>query len=266
MEMNKIETRLISYIQGGRVHPAALLTGPQSDSRWNLAKSVVKQLLCPNASATLRYCDKCNTCRRIAKEIHPDLFIYRELDEEQIKIDPLRELCHHMSLTPMEARAKVCIIDECHRMNNSSANAFLKTLEEPGEGRFFWLLTSQVNSLPETVVSRCVQFAIAPNNLETEPPQKNDEFEKYLREILSSKNTHSSIVALNSKEKTVAFVQFLAKELRDAALLPAGSPFFKGLPKEEAERRFEQTIELEGRLRSNANYGLMLENTLRNFI
>ena len=54
-----------------------------------------------------------------------------------------------------EGRAKVVTIDPADMMTESAANALLKTLEEPGAGRFLILVTSRLSSLLPTVRSRC---------------------------------------------------------------------------------------------------------------
>jgi DNA polymerase-3 subunit delta' len=262
----KVAERIMAYLRGGRVHPSALLSGPAGDGRWQIALSIAKQLLCPKATDGKSFCNECNTCRRIDKEIHPDVLIFRDLEEDTIKIDALRELSHQMSLTPMEARAKVCLMDECHRMNHAAANAFLKTLEEPGEGRFFWLLSSQPGSLPETVLSRCVKFIIPPSpELLPVVDNQTETYAKLLAEVIAAKNPGPAVTALGTKEKTLGFVQYLQIQLRNFATQTGDGPLKKLLPNftwEDSIFVHQAALVLEGRLRSNANYGLMLESYL----
>lgn len=99
------------------------------------AKGIAKFLLCKSRGQS--YCGACSSCLRIEKEIHPDVLIIGESEEDSLKVDAIRELSHQMAIAPLESDSKICIIDECHRMNTASSNAFLKTLEEPGVGRYF---------------------------------------------------------------------------------------------------------------------------------
>ena len=99
-------------------------------------------------------CDNCPSCIEIDKGIHPDvLFIKPEGD--QIKIDQIRTAGERLSLRALKGRRKVMIIDDAHTMNISSANALLKTLEEPPEGTVIILITPSPHLLPATVLSRC---------------------------------------------------------------------------------------------------------------
>lgn len=257
-----LQNRLLRYLQGGRVHPAAILVGPKGLRRWTLAKNIAKQLLCTDPKNYL-FCNQCSFCRRIEKEILPDVLMYQELEEEKVKIDTLRDLCHQMSVTPMEAKGKVCLIDECHRMTSSSANAFLKTLEEPGENCFFWLLTSQPGSLPATLRSRCLTFRLAPEStVSLWSAEEATLFADLFRQTLEAKSTHSLTASLTSKEKVLQFVHFLQTQLRNAVTAQEDN-FFP--PASEAEKRtqFSKTLELERRLHSNANYSLMLDSFFR---
>jgi DNA polymerase III delta' subunit len=248
-----VQERLYHYLLGGRLHPAAILAGDPGSGKLALAKNIAKHLLCKERPPEKAFCAKCSACRRIDGDIHPDVLITREPDEDIIKIDTVRDICHQMSLTPVEGPVKICIVDECHRMNVASANAFLKTLEEPGPNRFFWLLTSQPGSLLPTILSRCLKFRLRP---EAAAAVETVDFPQW-DEALQSRDPAALLAALDKKEKVQAFVSFLQKRLRDELIT--------GSPRQSAWwllERFENSLELEARLRSNANYGLMLESFL----
>ena len=199
------------------------------------------------------------------KEVHPDVLIYRELEEDTIKIDTVRQLCHQMELTPVEGKAKFCIVDACHRMNTAAANAFLKTLEEPGPDRYFWLLTPNMSGLLPTLLSRCLKFSFKPENEVTAAPIEAETakaYETLYQDFLSKKDAFALASELDSKEKTLEFVHFLQTRIRKEVLTPSEYPTLKHPALYESLALFEETLVLEGRLRSNANYGLMLESFL----
>jgi DNA polymerase III delta' subunit len=267
---NEAQDRLLHYLQGGRLHPAAILAGPEGTGKLKAAKNIAKFLLCRAKKNKQPFCDQCSQCRRIEKDLHPDVLLCREESEDTIKIDTIRQFCHQMNLSPVEGEVRICILDECHRMSVASSNAFLKTLEEPGEGRYFWLLTSQMGSLLPTILSRCLKFSFKPLN-ELVSDDRSEEFEKLWNEFLSSRSPAPLIAALEKKEECLSFLNFLEKALRNAAVAPhvkePSLASFQSLTPYEAMDKFEACLKFEGRLRSNANYALMLESFLnRNFI
>ena len=81
-------------------------------------------------------------------------------------IDDIRELREAVNTLPFESPYKVYIIDEVHMLTKEAFNALLKTLEEPPKHIVFILATTEIEKLPETVVSRCQVFTFK------KPPQK----------------------------------------------------------------------------------------------
>jgi DNA polymerase-3 subunit delta' len=79
-----------------------------------------------------------------------------------IKIDHVRDLCRSLAMKPYEARMRVAIIGEAHRMNPPAANALLKMLEEPPAGTVLILTAPQTADLPPTIVSRCQMVRFKP--------------------------------------------------------------------------------------------------------
>ncbi|MEQ1843276.1 MAG: hypothetical protein ABL994_22965, partial [Verrucomicrobiales bacterium] len=256
----RLQDRIVSYLRGGRIHPACILAMPSSSEKLLIAKGIAKQLLCKNRAQNPG-CGTCLACQKVEKEIHPDLLIVRPEEDDgdgSIKIDKIREVCSQMELTPLESTLKICIIQDCHRMNTAAANALLKTLEEPGEGRYFWLLTSQVSSLLPTLLSRSLKFLGEPD--ETSSPYTPEAIklaEESWAAFEKKKNIRELVSALNSKEAVQALVASLQKRWREAVVR------FPDNPDSYAHLElFDESLQLESRLRSNANYGLMLESFL----
>jgi DNA polymerase-3 subunit gamma/tau len=73
-------------------------------------------------------------------------------------IDDIRHLREHVSVLPFSSPYKVYIIDEVHMLSKDAWNALLKTLEEPPQHVIFILATTELNKVPETIVSRCQTF------------------------------------------------------------------------------------------------------------
>lgn len=73
-------------------------------------------------------------------------------------VDEIREICDGARTLPFESKKKVYIIDEVHMLSKGAFNALLKTLEEPPSHVVFILATTELNKVPDTVVSRCQSF------------------------------------------------------------------------------------------------------------
>jgi DNA polymerase-3 subunit delta' len=106
-------------------------------------------------------CDECSSCRKIDSSTHPDLLVVAP-EKGEIRVDEIRGVEDVLSLKPYEGRRKVVIIDDAHTMNQSAANAFLKTLEEPPEESLLVLVTPHPDMLAETIRSRCSRIAFTP--------------------------------------------------------------------------------------------------------
>ena len=110
---------------------------------------------------------KTSAARILAKVVNNDENIIDSADVIELDaasnrgIDEIRTLRELIALTPMGAKFKIYIIDEVHMLTNEAFNALLKTLEEPPPHAVFVLCTTEIEKLPETIVSRCmlVKFA-----------------------------------------------------------------------------------------------------------
>lgn len=81
-------------------------------------------------------------------------------------VDDVRELREAVRTLPFESKYKVYIIDEVHMLSKAAFNALLKTLEEPPRHVIFILATTELNKLPETIVSRCQTFTFKKPTIE----------------------------------------------------------------------------------------------------
>jgi DNA polymerase III subunit delta' len=99
---------------------------------------------------------------------HPDLnWITLETDDEgkqkkQIGIHQIREACASLAMTSYSGGWKVAVVWPAEQLNPHSANALLKTLEEPAPRTLLLLVRSRLDTLPATIASRCQRVRIAP--------------------------------------------------------------------------------------------------------
>lgn len=78
------------------------------------------------------------------------------------RIDEIREIRERVHIAPSVGKYKVYIIDEVHMLTKEAFNALLKTLEEPPEHVIFILATTELQKVPDTIVSRCIKLTFRP--------------------------------------------------------------------------------------------------------
>lgn len=142
-----------------RLHHAYLLTGTRGVGKTTLGRILARCFNC-ETGPTATPCGTCQSCVEIAAGRHVDLI---EVDAaSRTKVEDTRELLENAQYAPVSGRFKIYLIDEVHMLSEKSFNALLKTLEEPPEHVKFILATTDPQKLPITVISRCLQFALAP--------------------------------------------------------------------------------------------------------
>jgi len=166
-------------LERGRLGHAYLFTGDQLDALEPVARTLAKTLNClapprqTPAGVALDSCDHCVACRQIDGGGHADVHWLRpESKLRLIRAEPLRELLHTLHLKANGARWKMAVIVAADRMNETAANAFLKTLEEPPPDSVLVLLSTEPQRLLETVLSRCLRLSFgAGSGRPTRPEQ-----------------------------------------------------------------------------------------------
>src|SRR3989338_7186570 len=102
---------------------------------------------------------KTSLARILSREIGTSANDLVEMDAASNRgIDDVREIRESVNTLPFESRYKVYIIDEVHMLTKDAWNAFLKPLEEPPRHVVFILATTELEKVPETVISRCQTF------------------------------------------------------------------------------------------------------------
>jgi DNA polymerase-3 subunit delta' len=142
----------------GRMPHALLIQDAPGAGGAQLALLAAQTALCTEPAAP---CGRCRECLRVAARTHPDLwFLAPEEDSIQIKVEQVRTLTDALALTGHDAAASVAIIDPADMLTPSSANALLKTLEEPRPGVLIVLVAQVTARLPATVLSRCQRLQV----------------------------------------------------------------------------------------------------------
>lgn len=160
-------------IRRGRLSHAYLFVGDEGIGKRTFARALSQCLLCDKCDdADLEACGTCSQCRQMQAGSHPDfLSIGCPEGKSVLPIDLIagspecrgREgLCFDLSLRPASATRRIAVIDDADRMNAESANALLKTLEEPPSYSVLILIAANPDSLLPTIRSRCQQVRFAP--------------------------------------------------------------------------------------------------------
>ena len=140
---------------------AYIFTGPRGTGKTSSAKIFAKAINCLHP-VDGNPCNKCQNC--VNFESSPDII---ELDAASNNgVDDIREIINNVRLAPSSMKIKVYIIDEFHMLSTSAFNALLLTLEEPPKDVVFILATTDIQSVPITVLSRCQRFDFKPISMQ----------------------------------------------------------------------------------------------------
>lgn len=128
-----------------------LFYGPEGVGKSLFALGLAELLMGEKSAAKLAHCN------------HPDLYIFRPEGKSAIHpIENMRKLIDEAALPPYEAPVKVFILHDADQMLASSSNALLKTFEEPPHYCYFILLTTAVDAMLPTILSRCRKVPFFP--------------------------------------------------------------------------------------------------------
>ncbi|MBI5416386.1 DNA polymerase III subunit delta' [Candidatus Poribacteria bacterium] len=148
---NIIEALQSSLINNTLAH-AYLFVGSSGIGKKKLALEFAKAINCLKNNSDA--CEDCSSCKKINLNTHPDVHLI-ESDENNITIEIVRDIEKNVALKPFEGKKKIYIIEDADRLLVNSANAFLKTLEEPPLNTIFILITSNLKGVLSTIISRC---------------------------------------------------------------------------------------------------------------
>ena len=160
---------------------------------------------------------------------HPDFFsLYPDGKMQIIKIEKIRSLIKKVQHSANQGGKKIVVIHDADRMNVESANAFLKTLEEPPADTVIFLFTARLYSLLETIRSRCLKFKISTDSKPIQFEEWKSWFSKYEEWLLK----------IHSKPRARIDISRLV--LSAYALIARFDPLVKGVAQEEWEQLKKQ--------------------------
>src|SRR2546423_8651743 len=139
-------------LKSGRLAQAFVFAGPRGVGKTTTARILARALNCVSGP-TADPCGTCEACVEIAEGRDMDVM---EIDAAtHTGIDNVREvIISGLGIMPVRNRYKVFIIDEVHQLSVASFNALLKSIEEPPPHVVFMMATTELEKIPETVLSR----------------------------------------------------------------------------------------------------------------
>jgi DNA polymerase-3 subunit delta' len=164
---------------------AWLLQGPSGLGQYSLALDLARSWLCEQPGEEGQACMQCTGCHAVEVRTHADLCLLmpetamlelgwplsekarKELDDKkrkpsrEIRIDAMRDAVEFAQRTSARGRGKVVLVYPAERMNHVTANALLKTLEEPAGDVRFVLASESAHQLLPTIRSRCLAHTMA---------------------------------------------------------------------------------------------------------
>ncbi|MDP0489540.1 MAG: hypothetical protein Q7Q71_00650 [Verrucomicrobiota bacterium JB023] len=188
MPMPVVEARrmLESAHDRGRLAHALLICGPEGSGKEELAASLIQMVNPPADQGADLWGDPVEVKEKALDELVGEFVrVIRPLSKSRrIKVEQIRELEKPLYLSAPEGTWKVGVIVDADRMWDESANAFLKTLEEPPKDTLLLLLTSQPERLLPTIHSRCVELSLTERKgIEERWLERSGALEKILREL-----------------------------------------------------------------------------------
>jgi DNA polymerase-3 subunit delta' len=151
-----IKAFLLRSVSQNTIPNTLIFSGIDGIGKSLFAKALASHLMYPEGCSDINL-------KKINSENHPDLHIYKPEGKTAIhNISSMRDLILQVVMAPYEARSKVFIIEDAHRMAPTSSNALLKTLEEPNLDSYIILITSSEEELLPTIVSRSFKLKFSP--------------------------------------------------------------------------------------------------------
>ncbi len=149
----KIVSYLQTVIENDQVNHAYLFYGKNSLGKSLVAKYFIQSIFC--LSDKSKPCGTCSHCNQLKRGVHPDvIYLKREDDKKNISIEQVRRVRDKLQHGSFLDSYKVVVIEDAESLSLSASNAMLKILEEPVGKTVYVFLCENLNTIPETVISR----------------------------------------------------------------------------------------------------------------
>lgn len=157
----QIKEHLQNALEGKKISHAYIINGEKASGKEFIARVFAMALQCEKGE--INPCQECHSCKQALSDNQPDIIRVTHEKPNTISVDDIRvQINNDVAIKPYSSPYKVYIMNEAEKMTSQAQNAILKTLEEPPEYVVILLLTTNVNSLLPTILSRCVVLNMKP--------------------------------------------------------------------------------------------------------
>lgn len=157
----QIKEHLQNAISTGKISHAYIINGERFTGKEFIARIFAMALQCEAAGG--KPCQECHSCKQALSWNQPDIIRVTHEKPGSIGVDDIRgQINGDIAIKPYNSPYKIYIMNEAEKMTVQAQNALLKTLEEPPAYAVILLLTTNVNSLLQTILSRCVILNMKP--------------------------------------------------------------------------------------------------------
>ena len=150
--------RLREAAARGTLSHALIFSGP--GERTTAARYAAAAMECTAGGE--RPCLACPDCRKVIRDIHPDVVFVRDEEHAEISVDVVRRTRADAFIRPNEGARKIYIFEDCSLLTEKDQNVLLKTVEEGPAYAAFFFCTENAAALLQTIRSRCVEVKTAP--------------------------------------------------------------------------------------------------------
>ncbi len=276
--MNNVLNFFDDVIKKGHLSHSYLLAGTEN---LELAKTIAQKILCKQEHTG---CGSCSSCLKLASDNHPDFMVISP-DGASIKNAQVESFQEFVFIRPFESAHKIIVFDEAHLMTDRAQNRILKVLEEPPSYAVFLFLTHQVETMLETVKSRCQIIQVKDdqiNNVDQDMNEKAVELIKGIEKQDAGRVLEYGVYLKQIKPQISDFLNLLSSILRDIMIFRETSNYqlitdanfsilnYKDLlfrvSKSISRRKNVELIglieEVDQKLKSNMNYDLTVDKLL----
>ena len=182
----KIKEHMQNAIRMDKVSHAYIIQGELGAGKEFIAKVFAKTIQCERSKE--EPCEECRSCKQMDHKNHPDVIWVSHEKPNSIGVEDIRaQVNNDMGIKPYYGPKKIYIISESEKMTVQAQNALLKTLEEPPAYGVIILLTTNVDALLPTILSRCVVLHMR--------PVEDKKIEEYLMKQLYIPDYKASVCA-----------------------------------------------------------------------
>lgn len=151
-------------VKNSTVSHAYIFSGTRGTGKTSTAKILARAVNCEHPIDG-NPCNECETCKSILRGTNLDVV---EMDAASNNgVDDIRDLREKAFYPPSTSKYKVYIIDEVHMLSKGAFNALLKILEEPPKHLIFILATTEIERVPQTILSRTQRYTFKRISIDT---------------------------------------------------------------------------------------------------